>query len=161
MYRSAALGCGCAIGASGVLLLDARVTGAPGLVTPQCRTFSHFDAPTVVARLTTAENHRTVLLMGRACSWVLQLCKRNVFDDVRKRVVWAIDPGAGVKCQKFHLQERERQSGYDTANYIGDVDWPLRLAVRACTRLHSSSRKRGPVPRFFVSGPGACPHPLH
>ncbi len=41
--------------------------------------------------------------MGRVCSWVLQLCKRNVFDDVRKRVVWAIDPGAGVKCQKFHL----------------------------------------------------------
>ena len=37
--------------------------------------------------------------MGRACSWVLQLCKRNVFDDVRKRVVWAIDPEAGVKYQ--------------------------------------------------------------
>src|SRR3989338_8468802 len=64
-------------------------------LTPECRTFSHFDAPTVVARLTTAKNHRTVLFMGRVCSWVLQLCKRNVFDDVRKRVVWASIPGRG------------------------------------------------------------------
>jgi len=30
--------------------------------------------------------------------------------------------------------------------------------ARDCTHFQ---KERGPVPRFFVSGPGACPHPLH
>src|SRR6218665_168199 len=73
-------------------------------------------------------------------------------------------PGArevavGLRCGPFHRnaetrKEQERQSGYDTANYVGAVHRPLSLAVRACTRP-PSSEKREPVSRFFVSGVGA------
>jgi hypothetical protein len=94
--------------------------------------------------------------------WLWRKTHRNLpIPEARSARFGLFSVDAVKMTVKFTAQERERQSGYDTANYIGDVDWPLRLAVRACTRLQNSSRKRGLVPRFFVSGLGAFPHSLH